>query len=107
MFQPSRISGDKEILHCGHCLPCIVRKAAINKFSSIDNTGYLVEDLNTKKAGRDMINTFNIFRIEKEQSIPILKIQENGPISESMNEYVDVFKRGSDEILEFLLSSTR
>src|SRR5690554_661420 len=104
---PSRISADKEILHCGHCLPCIVRKAAINKFSSIDNTRYLVEHLNTKKAGRDMINTFNIFRIEKEQSISILKIQENGPISESMNEYVDVFKRGSDEILEFLLSSTR
>lgn len=100
---PSRISGDKEISHCGHCLPCIVRKSAINKFSSIDNTRYSVEDLNTKKAGRDMINTFNIFRIEKEQSIPILKIQENGPITESINEYIDVFNRGSDEILDCII----
>lgn len=100
--------------HCGYCVPCIIRRAAMNKAFGIneDKTTYASESMEEIiKKHRDsegiQLRSFQyaIKRIKENPSIADLLIYKTGPIKGS-NEYIhelsDVYKRGLLEVDEFI-----
>ncbi|WP_415331143.1 hypothetical protein [Clostridium perfringens] len=105
--------------HCGYCVPCIIRRAAMNKAFGIngDNTTY------TSSSMKELVNghansegvqlrsfQYAIKRIKENPSIVDLLIYKTGPIKGS-NEYInnlaDVYKRGLLEVDKFIECSLK
>ncbi len=98
--------------HCGHCTPCIIRRAAMRK-SDIDSySGNYVRDAvndnfpSTDKASRDII-AFKVAlsRLSTSQKKPIFTLLRSGFIpadKNELNQYLDVYTRGMNEVKHFL-----
>ena len=109
----SRFSQDSHN-HCGHCMPCIIRRSAIAKAFSDDITGYRLTDaelrqreLNSRKAEGQNYRAF-LYALHKLASNPEaahVLIHKSGPLDGSYDElsgYVDLYRRGMWEVKEFV-----
>ncbi len=91
--------------HCGYCLPCIIRRAAL---IDLDKTVYELSDLkskslNTKKAEGQQVRSFQlaIERIKKRPDLARLLVHKPGPLSdhpERIEALGDVYRRGLEEV---------
>jgi hypothetical protein len=96
--------------HCGHCLPCIVRRAATTR-AGLTDVGYAIDIQNenppaNSAEGKDLfaiktalrrLETLDsplIFYILRSASLP-------GPKAD-IDQYVDVYRRGMEELGNFL-----
>lgn len=102
-----RYEGDSSS-HCGYCVPCIIRKASINRANIEDKSIYRKNcnkiKLIESKTAKTNINSFKI-SIEKYKKIngsKAFKIQESGPIESNTTEYIKVYERGMQEIIDLL-----
>lgn len=105
--------GKSPNIHCGYCTPCIIRRAAI-KHSGFAEDDYLYKDLLKKALMQDKgkgsdIRAFKL-AIERlkgmdKNSPLILRILSSGPLSfgstGNLNDYVDIYKRGMNEVAHF------
>lgn len=96
--------GQKPGIHCGYCVPCIIRKASEHKFNSSE-TVYANKNINVlKKSGRD-IRAFKL-AIERISTYKkhklVLELLKSGPLpfidEQELNKYVGVYQRGMDEV---------
>jgi len=85
--------------HCGVCLPCIIRRAAIEVFSRRDKTIYQTINISDTNAGNTMLNAIKMFESSLDSSILSIKIQENGPVRTDKEMFTDLFNRGYTEML--------
>lgn len=106
------IKGKKPGIHCGYCVPCIIRQASENK-SGIHKTEYS-RQIKTdppdvmKRSGRDL-RAFKIaiekFSTLKTNSI-VLELLNSGPLPFSdeseLSSYIAVYERGMKEVADFL-----
>ena len=94
-----RHRGYKKTGHCGNCLPCIIRKAAILKGNLEDTSDYY--DMTGPTA---TINYNSYIRgIKKYNSEKaIFLIQKNGIIRYNIKEHTEIYKRGMEELKELL-----
>jgi hypothetical protein len=78
------------VQHCGYCLPCLIRRAAINKGlgAGHDNTTYTISDLkaqplSTLRAEGQQIRSFQfaIKQLKERQSLAKIRIHSSGPLS--------------------------
>ena len=93
-----RILGERNTRHCGICLPCLVRRAAIRRAGFIDTSDY--RDLKFDKTPTARIN-LNSYRIGMKKYSPryaFLKIQEAGRIEKDVLQYADLYIRGMREL---------
>lgn len=98
-----RYAGDPQPSHCGCCLPCTIRRAAI-KFAGLnDESRY--RDANY----RDQEHAINLksYRLGLRQynehpMHPLMAIQQSGPITEHHQDYADLYVRGMDELKSFI-----
>lgn len=98
-----RYSGDSEPSHCGCCLPCTIRRAAIRFANQADGSTY--RDVNYQdrehvinlKSYRLGLKYFNDHRID-----PLLAIQQSGPITERHQDFSDLYVRGMEELERFI-----
>lgn len=101
-------------IHCGHCVPCIIRRAAFYKALGHDPTNYVLTDhdlrgrsLDSDAAEGQDIRSFQ-FMLTKLQRNPDLArrlIHQPGPlpdVAEHLRDYVGVFERGLAEVGTFL-----
>jgi hypothetical protein len=100
--------------HCGFCLPCLIRRAAIHSGLGItDPTTYTLADLalktlDTKQAEGRQIRSFQfaIERLRKQPRLASLLIHKPGPLTdESPARQValaEVYRRGMGEIASLL-----
>ncbi|MGI6427061.1 MAG: Qat anti-phage system QueC-like protein QatC [Natronincolaceae bacterium] len=97
-----RMQGESEPRHCGTCLPCVIRRAAI-KFAGIkDETIY--HDLNflSGPTARKNLNSY-LLGIEKfDDERAFLYVQMSGPLDSNILEYESLLKRGIIEMKEVL-----
>jgi len=103
--------------HCGYCLPCIIRRAALlqGKNGIYDRTTYTLESLknqtiNTGNSEGKQIRSFQIAiaRLVKDPSIAKMLIHKSGSLIDETNhlsELENVYRRGMQEVGN-LLSST-
>lgn len=94
-----RYERDAQPSHCGNCLPCIIRRAAIEYAYQIDASTY--RDENFKRVGaRHNLRSFKlgIRDYVNNQIDTALSIQISGPIDNNLENYCGVYKRGMDEL---------
>jgi 7-cyano-7-deazaguanine synthase in queuosine biosynthesis len=103
--------------HCGYCVPCIIRRAAINAGSIADDTNYTLDDLasrplNTTIAEGRQIRSFqlSIRRLENEPALAKYLVYNSGPLvdisTEGKNSLAEVYTRGIKEVANLLSSVT-
>lgn len=102
----------KKEKHCGHCTPCIIRRAAMKKAKIDSFKGNYVRDvlvddfISYQTSSRDII-AFRIAleRLSKIKRPLIFELLKSGSIPSNaaeLNEYIDLYKRGMKEVSDFL-----
>lgn len=99
--------------HCGRCVPCLIRRAALEEGFGSDDTIYNVKDLAAKTLnsltaeGAD-IRSFQvgIARLKKRPGIENRIIYQPGPLSDysaaEIKQYAAVYKDGMEEVGKIL-----
>ena len=95
--------------HCGFCVPCLIRRAAILSAFQTDPTTYTISDLeanprNSRSPEGQHIRAFQMMirRLARRPDIARSLIYKCGPLSdytsEEIAQYTDVFRRGIMEV---------
>jgi hypothetical protein len=102
------------IEHCGFCLPCLIRRAAILKgLRGTDPTAYTIPNLaahvlDTRQAEGKQVRSFQfaIERLHQRLELAALLIHKPGPLTDESPAHktalADVYRRGLDELAELL-----
>jgi hypothetical protein len=101
--------------HCGYCLPCIIRRAALKKgLKTADSTDYTVNlharPLNTLQAEGQQVRAFQyaIERVRRKPQLASLLIYKPGPLADEpparQAALADVYRRGLAEVAQLLAS---
>lgn len=98
-----RYTGDPEPSHCGCCLPCTIRRAAIKIAGVTDSSKYRDKEY---KAPEHAIN-LKSYRLGLRNYLdhpmhPQMTIQQSGPITERHQDYADLYIRGMAELKNFI-----
>jgi hypothetical protein len=94
-----RYERDARPSHCGNCLPCIIRRAAIEHAYKNDTSTYRDKDFLRTSASHNL-RSFKL-GIKDYENIKIdaaLSIQISGPIKNNIDNYCGVYKRGINEL---------
>ena len=96
--------------HCGYCVPCIIRRAAMHA-ASLDNPSHYLLDVRTqapapksKKARDPRAFQMAVARVAgKSERAMLADVLSTGPLPpDDINRRVDVYRRGMNEIRSFL-----
>lgn len=103
------------IEHCGYCLPCLIRRAALKKSlgRETDSTRYTLSDLtaqilDTRQAEGQQVRSFQwaIERLQANPDLAKLLIHKPGPLSNEsptkLEAFASVYQRGMDEVAALL-----
>jgi len=116
--QKARWSGSAP-QHCGYCVPCIIRRAAMNKafMEEKDCTPYLIEHIskivaNHAKGEGVQLRSFQIAikKIKEQPQLAKFLIHKSGPLSGDstyLYELSDVYRRGLLEIDDFIIKNSK
>lgn len=95
--------------HCGFCVPCLIRRAALASAFGADATLYTIDDLraqtlNSKSPEGEHVRSFQMVaqRLRREPALAKILVHKSGPLSaysaDEIGQYADVFKRGIAEV---------
>ncbi|MDG6347616.1 hypothetical protein QAA18_02485 [Luteimonas sp. 8-5] len=102
------------IEHCGYCLPCLIRRAALDAAwgSGVDATIYTVPDLHahaldTRESIGQQVRSFQfaIERMRAQPSLANLLIHKPGPLTDEipkLDQLAGVYRRGLDEVARLI-----
>lgn len=102
------------IQHCGYCLPCLIRRASIQRAFGRggDPTAYTLEDLasrplDARRAEGQQVRSFQyaIDRLERTDGIEKLLVYKPGPLHDVVDEVSElaaVYRRGMFEVRSIL-----
>jgi hypothetical protein len=97
-----RMQGERKPRHCGNCLPCIIRRAAIKRAGFNDKSNYRDITLKKTKTANINLNVYNMAVNKFNPKYAFLKIQNAGQINDNIMEYADLYCRGMNEIKELI-----
>lgn len=84
--------------HCGECLPCTIRRAAIKAAGLVDASTYR-HNYDTDK-GIEALKSYKLGLATPKDSYAA--IQMSGPITERKEEYVKLYEKGIKELKSFI-----
>lgn len=94
--------------HCGRCVPCLIRRAALHEAFGIDNTPYRIADLHaqvldTNKAEGEHVRSFQLAlaRLARRPGRARFDIHQPGPLidyPDRLSDYEAVYVRGLSEV---------
>ena len=97
--------------HCGHCVPCLIRRAALHAgLTGKDKTVYFLDDLrarilDSKRAeGKDIRSfLFALQSLSKTPGIERFLVRKPGPLDHTdLDKYAAVYLRGMNEVAALL-----
>ena len=88
-----RWSGE-EAGHCGECLPCTIRRAAINA-AHLEDISYYRHNYDTP-TGKELLQSYKLGLSIPKNSMAA--IQMSGPIKVNQQEYANLYERGIQEL---------
>jgi 7-cyano-7-deazaguanine synthase in queuosine biosynthesis len=115
--QKARWSGSAP-QHCGYCVPCIIRRAAMNRAfkKEQDCTLYLIDSVseiiaNHAKGKGMQLRSFQIAikKIKEQPKLANILIYKSGPLfggSAYLQELSDVYRRGLLEVDDFIIKNS-
>lgn len=94
-----RYERDSRPSHCGNCLPCIIRRAAIEYAYGNDVSIYRDKDFQRTGASYNLRSfKLGIRDYDNNKIDAALSIQISGPVISNLDSYCGVYKRGMDEL---------
>nr|WP_212118386.1 hypothetical protein [Niallia circulans] len=99
-----RLYGESNTAHCGTCLPCVIRRASIRKANILDTSSYRDQNFESGLTAKMNLMSYNIGLKKYNKKYSFMNIQNSGPISENISDFVKVYDRGMDELKELLES---
>ncbi len=102
------------IEHCGYCLPCLIRRAALDAAwgAGRDSTVYTVSDLrahtlDTRESIGKQVRSFQVAieRLRGRPDLAKLLIHKPGPLTDEisrLDQLADVYRRGLDEVARLI-----
>lgn len=102
------------IEHCGYCLPCLIRRAALDAAwgAGRDSTVYTVPDLrshalDTNESIGKQVRSFQVAieRLRGQPDLARLLIHKPGPLTDEiprLDQWADVYRRGLDEVARLI-----
>ncbi|MBN1639163.1 MAG: hypothetical protein JW866_09355 [Ignavibacteriales bacterium] len=112
--EQSRWTGKSPKLHCGRCLPCLIRKAAIKK-AGFKDAKYATNVLSkapdpSKKGGSDYraiqmgVERFLLSTNKNDYFL----VRNSGPLGDNeIEQFISVYQRGMNELSTLLFNRTR
>ncbi len=97
-----RMLGETESCHCGNCLPCVIRRAAIKKSGIEDITIYRDKKFDSGKTANMNLNSYLLGIGKYDEKNSFLIIQKSGPLTSDLEKYSALYKRGLQELMELL-----
>lgn len=97
-----RILKETEPRHCGSCLPCVIRRASIERAGIKDCTNYRDTDYTAGPVSRINHNSYQIGVKKFDERYAFLNIQKSGPITSEIEKYADLYIRGMKELRKVL-----
>lgn len=98
--------------HCGHCLPCIIRRAAIYRaFGHYDPSEYLYSNINAIENNRGLVGEqlrsfqYAIQKLKQNPNIKKILIHKPGPLDndeEYLTELSEMYYRGLMEVEQWI-----
>lgn len=92
----NRWSKQGDHIHCGDCLPCIIRKASFKKAEMTDSTykDTLLKDGKALSNFRIYQNGLAIYNNTDSK----IKLLQSGPIDRDLPKYIEVYEKGMEEV---------
>lgn len=85
--------------HCGVCLPCTIRRAAILKAGLQDESIYRDPNYSDNEA-KVNLRSYKLGLLTPKN--PMLAIQESGPITDNRDQYALLYQKGIKELEDFI-----
>lgn len=112
--EQSRFNKVSPKIHCGRCFPCLIRRAAF-KSANMHDSDYVVDVLSnppdtTKESGSDYrAIMMGIGRFKNDPlSMDLFRVKSTGPVaSKDVNAFIEVYRRGMNELSQFLTGTIR
>ena len=84
--------------HCGECLPCTIRRAAIKAAGLTDISRYRYHY--ETPSGKEALKSYQLGLLTPKDGYAA--IQMSGPIREKLDEYVRLYEEGMKELKDFI-----
>ena len=97
-----RMLKETEARHCGYCLPCVIRQAAIKRAGMHDQSTYRDREFKIVKEARTILNSYRLGIEKYNPKYAFLTVQQSGPIEEKIEEYANLYVRGMNELKDYL-----
>ena len=99
-----RMFSETEPRHCGHCLPCVIRQAALLRAGIQDNSSYRDRSFLSGPNATMIRNSYKLGLKKFKPEQAFLTIQMNGPIDCNIETYADLYIRGMQELKTYMES---
>lgn len=97
-----RCRGESHTMHCGYCLPCVIRKAAIKRANLEDNSVYYDLKCEKVKVAKINLNSYKQGLKKYNEKYAFMTIQQNGPVLDNIQNYTDTYIRGIEEVKKYI-----
>jgi 7-cyano-7-deazaguanine synthase in queuosine biosynthesis len=88
--------------HCGICLPCLVRRAAICRAGLTDSSSYKDSNFSATPTAKTLLNSYKMAVSRFRPAYSFLNIQNAGSIVSDIDQYAALYTRGMNELTVFL-----
>lgn len=97
-----RMQKETEARHCGYCLPCVIRQAAILRAGMSDRSSYRDNKFIEGRVSRINLNSYLLGLRRFNPKYAFMTIQSSGSITDNIMEYADLYVRGMNELKIYL-----
>lgn len=97
-----RMFKETEARHCGYCLPCVIRQAAIKKAGMNDPSSYRDRFFESGKTAKTNLNSYRLGLKKFNPKYAFMTIQNSGSIVDHIDEYTSLYIRGMQELKDYL-----
>lgn len=97
-----RMQKETEARHCGYCLPCVIRQAAILRAGMTDKSSYRDNKFTGGKVSRTNLNSYLLGIRRFDSKYAFMTIQSSGSITNNIMDYTNLYIRGMNELKTYL-----
>lgn len=97
-----RMQKEREARHCGYCLPCVIRQAAVMHAGIVDKSSYRDNKFVGGNVSRTNLNSYRLGLRKYNPRYAFMAIQSSGSIKNNIIQYTKLYIRGMDELKKYL-----
>ena len=97
-----RMRGERKAMHCGYCLPCIVRLAALKRAGITDTSAYRDKQFQRGAIANEIFNSYRLGIARFNPRYAFLTIQQSGCLTDNIDMYTQLYIRGMNEIKDYI-----